>query len=148
VSASESRIYHRLQLAAHRLQKTADRALLAAAGLTTPQAAVLAIIGGNAAATQSGVARQLGINESAMTAMIARLQDLGFVEKVRRKGDARAWTLRLTEQGRAAALKARKPLAQLNAEIDSALKPDEVAQLADYLERLAAAFESGDHAEK
>jgi hypothetical protein len=35
MSASKSRLYHRLQMAAHRLQKSADRAVLAAAEITT-----------------------------------------------------------------------------------------------------------------
>jgi MarR family transcriptional regulator, organic hydroperoxide resistance regulator len=141
VPASKHRIYHRLQLAAHRLQKAADRSLLDAAGVTTPQAAVLATIDGQSSVTQKGVAKQLGVNESAMTAMINRLQSMGLVEKVQVENDARVWQLRLTEDGRATVLKARRPFAKLNGKIEQALNPDEVARLANYLERIANAFE-------
>ena len=76
MSASKHRVYHRLQLAAHRLQKAADRAVMAAAGITTAQAAVLSIVAADGPVTQLSVARKLGLNESAMTAMIARLRDV------------------------------------------------------------------------
>ena len=59
MSASKSRLYHRLQLAAHRVQKSADRALLAAAEITTAQAAVLTLVA-RGAITQREVATQLG----------------------------------------------------------------------------------------
>ena len=139
--ASKHRIYHRLQLATHRLQKAADRSLLDAAGVTTPQAAALATIDGQSSVTQKGVAKQLGVNESAMTAMINRLHSMGLVEKVQVENDARAWQLRLTEDGRATVLKVRRPFAKLNRKIEQALNPDEVARLANYLERIANVFE-------
>ena len=82
MSASKSRLYHRLQLAAHRLQKSADRAVLAAAEITTAQAAVLMLVAGGAN-SQREVATQLGLNESAVTAM-----HLHFIEPVfQRIGD-------------------------------------------------------------
>ena len=71
MSASKSRLYHRLQLAAHRLQKSADRAVLAAAEITTAQAAVLTLVAGGAV-SQREVATQLGLDESAVTAMARR----------------------------------------------------------------------------
>ena len=71
MSASKHRVYHRLQLVAHRLQKAADRTVMAAAGITTAQAAVLSIVAADGPVTQRSVARKLGLNESAMTAMTA-----------------------------------------------------------------------------
>src|SRR5260370_8637805 len=100
VSASKHRIYHRLQLAAHRLQKAADRALLSAANVTTSQAAVLAIVGGGPV-MQRSVAKQLGLNESALTAMTSRLVLIGFLELKPDSPHLRAWQLKLTPDGRA-----------------------------------------------
>ena len=91
MSASKSRIYHRLQLAAHRLQKSADRAVLAAADITTAQAAVLLLVGSGRAVTQREVAVQLGLNEFAVAAMALRLIGVGLLERVRDAADARAW---------------------------------------------------------
>ncbi len=99
MSASKHRTYHRLQLAAHRIQKAADRVLLNAADVTTSQAAVLSIVAADRPVTQRIVAKQLGLNESALTAMISRLLALGMIERMRDEDDARAWRLKLTADG-------------------------------------------------
>jgi MarR family transcriptional regulator, organic hydroperoxide resistance regulator len=142
VSASKHRIYHRLQLAAHRLQKAADRALLSAANVTTSQAAVLAIVGGGPV-MQRSVAKQLGLNESALTAMTSRLVLLGFLERKRDATDVRAWQLELTPDGRAVLKQIEKPFKRINQQIESILSAEDLAQLADYLQRIGEAFDEG-----
>jgi MarR family transcriptional regulator, organic hydroperoxide resistance regulator len=141
MSASKHRIYHRLQLAAHRLQKAADRAVMAAAGITTAQAAVLSIVAADGPVTQRSVARKLGLNESAMTAMIARLRDMGLVERLPDQDDSRAWSLKVSEDGRAALKRIEQPFRRINQRIESVLDADEIARLADYASRVADAFE-------
>lgn len=140
MSASKLRIYHRLQLAAHRIQKKADRALLEAADLTTAQAAVLAVVAAANGAAQREVARQLGLNESAVTAMAARLLGMGLLERVRDEDDARAWRLTLTKSGRAVLKRIEKPFGAINRKLESALDAEDLARLADALQRIAAAF--------
>src|SRR5947207_9341051 len=144
MSASKSRIYHKLQVAAHRLQKSADRALLAAAAINTAQSAVLSIVSGEVVArgsvTQREVARQLGINESAMTAMVTRLCGMGLLDRERDTDDVRAWSLKLTDEGRATRKRVEQPFRRVNQTIETALTATELARLADYLSRIAAAF--------
>jgi len=140
--ASQARLYHRLQVAAHRVQKSADRALLAAAEVTTAQAAVLTLVA-RGAVTQREVATQLGLNESAVTAMARRLLDMGLLERVRDESDARAWQLRLSSQGRAALKRIDQPFKGINQAMETALNADEIGRLADYLQRIAAEFDEG-----
>lgn len=121
MSAHERRLYFQLQRTAHRLQKIADRALLAAAGITTAQAAVLAIVAGTADATQRDVARTLGINESAMTALATRLVEMGLIERHRSPDDPRAWRMRVTPEGTEAARRATVAFAAINTMIDAAM---------------------------
>ena len=142
MSASKSRLYHRLQLAAHRLQKSADRAVLAAAEITTAQAAVLMLVAGGAV-SQREVATQLGLNESAVTAMARRLLGMGLLERARDATDARAWQLRLSDDGRAALKRVDLPFRRINQTIESVLSPEEIALFADYLRRMATAFDDG-----
>jgi MarR family transcriptional regulator, organic hydroperoxide resistance regulator len=139
MSASKSRLYHRLQLAAHRVQKSADRALLGAAEITTAQAAVLTLVA-RGSATQREVATQLGLNESAVTAMARRLLGMGLLERVRDDADARAWQLRLSSEGRTALKRIEQPFKGVNQTIETVLSGDEIANLADYLQRIASAF--------
>ena len=141
MSASKHRLYHRLQLASHRLQKAADRAILAAAGITTAQAAVLSIVAAEGSASQRSVARKLGLNESAMTAMTSRLRHLGLLDRLPDEEDARAWSLRLSAEGRAALKRIEQPFRQINQRIEKALSAEEIAQLADYVGRIGQAFE-------
>ncbi len=143
MSASKTRVYHRLQLAAHRIQKSADRAVLAAAEITTAQAAVLALTSTGEPVTQREVASQLGVNESGMTAMVRRLLDMGLLERVRDEADARAWRLRPSDEGRAALKRIEQPFKRINQTIETVLAPDEIARLADYLTRIAIAFDQG-----
>lgn len=140
MSASKHRVYHRLQLASHRLQKAADRACLNAAGITTAQAAVLSIVGSEGPASQRSVARKLGLNESAMTAMTTRLRNLRLLDRLPDETDSRAWSLRLTADGRAALKRIEQPFRQINQKIEKALDADEIAKLADYMSRISDAF--------
>ncbi|SRR5260221_13917139 len=141
MSLSKHRVYHKLQIAAHRLQKSADRAIMAAAGITTAQAAVLSIVAAEGSVTQRSVARRLGLNESAITAMTTRLRNLGLLERLPDQDDSRAWKLQLSEDGRAALKKIEAPFRQINQKIESALDAEEIAKFADYIHRISHAFE-------
>lgn len=142
MSAHTARLYHRLQIAAHRVQKAADRAVMEAAGITTAQSAVLTVTEAGAPITQRAVADQLGINESALTQMTARLMKLGLLTRTRDKADARAWQLSLTPEGRAALARIRAPFTRLNAAIDKALGDTDIDRLAADLGKIAAAFKN------
>ena len=141
MTPSELRIYHRLQMAAHRLQKAADRRVMAAAGVTTAQAAVLAIVRGQAGATQRSIARQLGLNEAAMTAMVGRLGTLGLLVRTRDPVDGRTWNLELTAQGEAALDALAPAFGSINDRISEALDPAALLALSDALTRLTDAFD-------
>lgn len=140
MSAAQYRLYHRLQLAAHRLKKAADRALVDVEGLTAAQGAVLAVIAAEGRASQRRVATILGLNESAMTAMIGRLLALGVVERLPSADDSRAWSLMLSETGHVALGRIEASFAAINCELDSILEGTEAELLADYLARIETAF--------
>lgn len=138
MTARSDRLYFRLQRAAHRLQKRADRVSLAAAGITAAQAAVLELVRLDQGVSQREIARQLGINESAMTTMAARLEKAGLIERRRAAGDARSYELALTQRGAAATEAARGAFAQVNALIDQALDDRRAAEMARALDAIAA----------
>ena len=137
MSARSSRLFHRLQLAAHKLQKIADREISAATDLTTAQAAVLSVLANGEGTTQREIADALGQNESAITAMVSRLTRLEYVTKVRSTTDARAWELSLSKSGRTALQATKKPFSKLNRFFERELSSGEIAALADILERLS-----------
>lgn len=144
-TAARLRLYARLQSAAHLVRKAADRAVLDAAGVTTAQAAVLAVVAGERAKgaqgpTQKTVAAALGLNESAVTAMANRLIALGYLAREKDARDRRAWRLALTADGEAAIERIRAPFGAINAEMESALGADDLEEFAEGLTRLGEVF--------
>jgi DNA-binding MarR family transcriptional regulator len=141
MNASKQRLYHRLQLAASALRKAADKRLAETAGLTTAQAAVLAVIAAGDAVTQRSVATSLRLQEPAVTGMVGRLLKLGLVERTPSDVDSRAWNLRLSEDGQAAMRSARASFSAINARIDATLSEKELQRVVDCLDRLAREFD-------
>lgn len=144
-TAARLRLYARLQSAAHLVKKAADRALLDAAGVTTAQAAVLAVVAGERAEgaqgpTQKTVAAALGLNESAVTAMTNRLIALGYLAREKDPQDRRAWRLALTADGEAAIERIREPFGAINAEMESALGAEHLEEFAGGLTSLGKTF--------
>ncbi|OHB30632.1 MAG: hypothetical protein A2790_23295 [Phenylobacterium sp. RIFCSPHIGHO2_01_FULL_69_31] len=137
--AGRERLYHLLQTAAHRLKTRADRDSQGVAGVTAAQAAVMFVIARERATTQRRVAEQLKLNESAVTGMVGRLMEAGFVARAPSPTDGRAWTVTLTPAGEAALDRFRVNLDALNAEITAALGGEaEVARFADGLRAILA----------
>ena len=73
---------------------------------------------------QNQVAATLGLNESAVTAMVTRLVKQGLLTRARSEADSRAFDLTLTPAGDAALKATEAPFAEVNALIDAALGPD------------------------
>lgn len=148
MTAASLRLYARLQSAAHLVKKAADRALIDAADVTTAQAAVLAVVAAEEKAaatgpTQKTVAGALALNESAMTAMVARLTALRYLKRERDPDDRRAWRLSLTPQGETAIARIRKPFGDINAQIETALGTDNLEGFAAGLSELSQTFGEG-----
>jgi MarR family transcriptional regulator, organic hydroperoxide resistance regulator len=141
MNASKLRLYYRLQVAAHTVQKAADRVVSAAAQLTTAQAAVLTIVAAGDRVTQRDVALGLHLNESAVTAMVLRLVRLRLLERVRSQDDPRAWHLSLSKRGRTALAFSRAAFASVNGRIERQFSQREIAQLVEYLNRLTEIFQ-------
>lgn len=140
MSASEKRLYFLLQLTAHRLKKRADTELKATAGLTTAQAAALAIIAKDGPISQKQVADKLSQRESAVMTMASRLLDAGLITRLRSQSDARAWELEASKKGLSALNEIEKPFSELNKLLDTCLGEENMDRLADDLGKILKAF--------
>lgn len=141
MSASKTRIYFRLQRAAHRLKTEADAALMRDCGLTTAQAAVLNIISEDGPVTQKHIASILSQRESAITAMAGRLVKSGLITKSRSETDSRAFELRITEAGANALQTTRTTFGAINAALDDKINAKDMDALADSLDKVLDLFE-------
>jgi len=115
-----------------------------AAGLTTAQVAVLNLIASSKQVKQRDLAQRLKQNESAITAMIARLMKAGLVSRQRSKSDARTWLVELTEPGKKTLKRVQKPFDDINARLDKTLGKKNAAAFAKQLEAIADTFAKGD----
>jgi DNA-binding MarR family transcriptional regulator len=127
MTARNQRFYSRLQIAAHALKKISDRQLLDVAGVTTAQMSALGIIESEEATTQTLLAKELGLNDSAITAMMRRLIDLDLVERVRDNNDGRSWLLKLTKSGSEAVQKTSSIVDEVSAKVDELLGEKTIA---------------------
>ncbi|MFC8513165.1 MarR family winged helix-turn-helix transcriptional regulator [Streptomyces sp. NPDC057257] len=137
MSEPDQRLYFLLQRAAHRLRTTQDRRCLAAAGVTTAQLGALFAVKDRPGITQQELARTLGLRESAVTALVARLTAARLLTKEPHPLQHRAVVLELTDAG-AEALRAAQPeIDRFNAELRALLGDEGFVRTAGALHRLA-----------
>ena len=130
------RLYSRLQIAAQQLRKVTDRQLVEVAGITAPQIGVLRRVAAEKELNQTSLARDLRLNDSAITAMVKRLIGLGLLEKTRSANDSRSWVLKLTPAGETAYEKASGHMLSINARIEAEFGTDGLDEFVNKLNRL------------
>lgn len=99
----------------HRVGQCAADAFEAELGsvdLTARQFAVLVAVRQNEGVSQTGLVERTGIDRSTLAEMIRRMLRKGLLQRRRTREDARAYAVKLTEEG-ARVLKAAEPLTLL-----------------------------------
>jgi len=86
------RIIRATDLYSQKLRKTV--------GLTTPQLLVLRLVGDAKDVSLGRVARELSLSQATVTIIVDRLEDRGYVTRVRNSQDRRRVHLALSRQGR------------------------------------------------
>jgi DNA-binding MarR family transcriptional regulator len=140
MSAKPHRLIYLLSLAQHRLAKSADLAFREAGGISTTQLGVLFFLRKNPAALLKDVSDALGVNASAITALIGRMEDAGLVRRQPSSDDQRAIHLFATASGLAKAAAARPALARLNARLTADFSERELATVARFLDAILDRF--------
>ncbi|MFC5213814.1 MarR family winged helix-turn-helix transcriptional regulator [Streptomyces coerulescens] len=137
MSEPDQRLYFLLQRAAHQLRTASDRRLLAIAGITTAQLGALFAVRDEPGITQQGLARVLGLRESAVTGLVGRLTAAGLVAKRAHPREHRAVVLELTDTGVTALAAAQPAVDRFNAEARALLGEDGFTRTAAAMRTLA-----------
>jgi len=98
----------------HRAYQAVDQVFAAGVktnGLTARQLAVLMTIEQHEGISQTRLVERTGIDRSTMADVVVRLKRKGLVQRRRTKEDARAYAVRLTDEGRQV-LRTAEPLAR------------------------------------
>ena len=80
-------------------------------GLTPRQLAVLVTVSNNEGLSQTGLVERTGIDRSTLADIVRRMQRKGLLQRRRTKEDARAYAVKLTDEGRRV-LRTAEPLAK------------------------------------
>jgi DNA-binding MarR family transcriptional regulator len=140
MSRRQQRLILLLSLAQHRLLKNADAAFKEALGISTTQLGVLFLLQKNPGAMFKDVGDALGINASAITALVSRMEDGGLVRRQPSNDDQRAIHLFATADGLARATAARPILARLNARLTEDFSERELTTIARFLNLILERF--------
>jgi DNA-binding MarR family transcriptional regulator len=140
MSAKPQRLIYKLSLAQHRLLKSADQAFREAGGISTTQLGVLFFLQKNPGALLKDVSDALGVNASAITALIGRMEEAGLVRRQPSSDDQRAIHLFATTSGLAKAAAARPALGRLNARLTDGFSEREIATVARFLDSILERF--------
>lgn len=104
--------------------------------LTQKQTGVLWLIGANGGASQSAIARELGMDRASMMAIVDRLQERALVTRERSLHDGRRQALHLTAKGRKLLAQAKATLDRHEHWLTSRFSADEQAMLTQLLARI------------
>ena len=117
--------------------------------LTPRQLAVLVTVAGNEGLSQTGLVDRTGIDRSTLADIVRRMQRKGLLQRRRTREDARAYAVKLTDEGRRL-LRVAEPLAKrVDERILDALPTkqrdqfiDDLLSIVDTLQKLSAGQKS------
>jgi MarR family transcriptional regulator, temperature-dependent positive regulator of motility len=127
----------------HRAEQAADQLFLAGAlGFITPrQLAVLIAVSESEGGNITHVIERTGIDRSTSSELVRRMARMGLLQKRRSRRDARAFELRLTQEGRQLLDNAAPVGRNIDAALLQALPPDRRAPFLQALRAIIAKLE-------
>jgi DNA-binding MarR family transcriptional regulator len=139
-SPGQPRLFHLMSLAQHRLLKSADAAFGEALDISMTQLGALFILEKTPGAPPKLVSETLGINKSATTMLIDRMEQAGLVRREPDENDHRSIRLFATPAGLAKATAARPILSRLGKKLTLPFSESEIAVIARFLESILDRF--------
>lgn len=122
-----------MQLAHRALFRAADQTLQAELGVSAVQQGALFVIGQAEPCHPSAIAKALDLNKSAVTTLLARLEDGGLIRRQADPKDGRAQLVHLTRKGRET-ISASVPLTKTaNQRLLDGFSPEEIATIERFL---------------
>ena len=131
VAEFAGQLFFRLWRAAH--TRTAEA--LDSIGLTPALFALLNVLGARDGAIQQQLSSDMGIDPSAMVALIDKLESAELAERRRHAGDRRAWEIAITPKGRRTLGRARRLVMKVEDEVLGGLTTADRRQLLTLLRR-------------
>jgi DNA-binding MarR family transcriptional regulator len=109
-------------------------------GLTTRQYAVLVAVGHNKDISQTGLVQVTGIDRSTVAEIVKRLLRRGVIKRKRTRLDARAYAVRLTDEGEALLREAEPAARRAEERLRATMASADGAGLSDALAKMVTAM--------
>jgi len=132
----ERRFIFLIGQARHRLMTRLDQALLETAGITAAQSGALYCLKENDGCLFTELSRALGLDKSAITGLVDRLESKGLVERRLTPADRRAISIVLTAAGKDAAERCLKVTRAFNSAITEGLSEKEIETFSKILQKV------------
>ncbi|KAA1173827.1 MarR family transcriptional regulator [Marinobacter salinexigens] len=136
----DKRFFYLLNKGRHRVYKVADQQSESNLGISVTQIGALFLIKENEGCLLKDVAKNLNLNNSALTGLAARMESRGLLERRPCDQDKRASRLYLTDLGREKIRQAKPLIAGLNERMTEGFDEQEVAVILKFLNHLANEF--------
>ena len=136
---AKPRLFHLMAIAQHRLMKATDAAFRPI-GISGAQLGVLFLLEKRPGAMLKEVSDGLGINASAITALIGRMEDAGLVRRRPSDDDGRAVHIFATAEGLAKIAAVKPILTRLNARLTADFSEREIATVGRFLDAILDRF--------
>ena len=141
--AEDDRLIYLISMA-HLALRTRIHGLLAAEGvrLTVPQATVLFLLKEKDGRMMSELGQVLGVDNSAMTGLIDRLEKADFVRREAKREDRRALLIRITQAGLDEAARAADVIRGVNDKIKAGFQAAQIEAFKEVLGGILEEFKS------
>lgn len=141
--AEDDRLIYLISMA-HLALRTRIHGLLAAEGvrLTVPQATVLFLLKEKDGRMMSELGQVLGVDNSAMTGLIDRLEKANFVRREAKREDRRALLIRITQAGLDEAARAADVIRGVNDKIKAGFQAAQIEAFKEVLGGILEEFKS------
>lgn len=141
--AEDDRLIYLISMA-HLALRTRIHGLLAAEGvrLTVPQATVLFLLKEKDGRMMSELGQVLGVDNSAMTGLIDRLEKANFVRREAKREDRRALLIRITQAGLDEAARAADVIRGVNDKIKAGFHAAQIEAFKEVLGGILEEFKS------
>jgi len=132
------RLFHLMQLAHRALFRAADHRLQEELGISAVQQGALFVIAQKDPCHPSNIAKELDMNKSAVTTLVARLESSGFVTRKADPKDGRAQLICMSEKGQDAMRRSIPFTKQANEALLAGFSTTEVATIERFLTQVIA----------
>jgi len=122
----DQRLYYLINRAQHNLRKLVDRVSLERVGVSSAQVGALFLIDQRSGCSQTDIASELGLDQSAITTMLNRMEQNGLIERRRDPNDGRSRLVYLTRRGETTLRSVGGLLAHFNKQLIRGFSKDEV----------------------